>query len=361
MTTDDQGEREWMVALCGRERSRGVLRLAEWLAGHASRGRFTVRGVHVITRDAAVAREHPERIERAREHAQQELSEIVAEAGARQSLGKIELIEANTPEDGLREVGRAGGGVLGLVIGRTAGADERALVRLGRTARRLLHDSAVPVVVVGPDLDPERLRSGPVVMATGLTDRCARATAWAQGLADVLQRPLRLAHVAVVPEPPQGGRGVEPATPEPTARRLQAVRERAELALRQWQADHGLEHLPGQVVLGTALAPQLLAHVEELGACLLVCGSRHQQPERPIEPGLSVELASSAPVPVAVVPSSAAATVALEPEAVVPTAHVTPNAPDASEDDIQRSEGEGMVTERAKVSAVDPDAPHHHP
>jgi len=36
--------------------------------------------------------------------------------------------------------------------------------------------------------------------------------------------------------------------------------------------------------------------------------------------------------------------------------------PGADDEDIERSEGEGMVTEDAKVSAVDPDEyQHHHP
>src|SRR5690606_20231129 len=213
------------------------------LAAHAGSGGWALRGVHVIRRDPAVVRDDPELMESARRRIRHELAELVTDAGANRSLGEIELIEAGSPEDGLLELVRAEGGpqrergdrpvpsagTLGVVIGRSAGAVERTLVRLGRTARRLLYESEIPVVVAGPDLDLARLDSGPVVVMVSLTDRDAYATAWARDLAERLERPLRLVHVAAVSE----RAAVEPSGTG--TRRLEAIRERAELALAQWQ------------------------------------------------------------------------------------------------------------------------------
>lgn len=345
-------DREWIVALCGRERSLGALKIACWLSKHAVHAGWRIQGVHVITRDSAVVREHPELIESARRRVREEIAALVDEVASGYTLGAIEIIEAETAVDGLREMVR-NEGIQGLVIGRPT--SEHALVRLGRTARRLLRECEVPVVVAGPELDPSVLESGPVLMTVGLTDRCARATAWARELADGLGRPLRLVHVAGIPE----WAGIETVVPEPTEHRLETIHERAELTLAQWQADHGLESLPADAVLGPRLVERLLEHARSVGACMLVCGTRpHDVHEQTAEPGLSDELASTSPWPVAVVPACAASSVDLDhPD---PADHAEPEPelepelesnPSPIDLDILRSEGEGMVTEDAKLSA----------
>lgn len=288
-------EREWMVGLCDRPHCWGALQVAKWLGAHRGDGAWGVRGVHVVTGDERDGEPPGHTSLRTLE----DIAELVAEAGAASSIEGIEFVEADSPEDGLREVAHADG-IQGLVIGRSSRAEANALVRLGRTARRLLRGCAAPLVVAGPEVDLRDLESGPVLVGVGLTDRCAHATAWARWLATSLDRELRAAYVVRVPDVSD--------VPDTSARsivdhRVVDALRAGEQELQKWQAAHGLEDVAAEAILGVSTARRLLAHALSLDACAIVCGSRQLGLGRRLfENSVSTELAYESRWPVAVVP-----------------------------------------------------------
>jgi nucleotide-binding universal stress UspA family protein len=287
-------DQEWMVGLCERPHCRGALQVGKWL-GSQGNGAWGVRGVHIVS---ANERDDDEPAGRPPLRALENIAELVTEANAAGSMEGIEFLDADSPEDGLREIAETDG-VRGIVIGRSARADENALVRLGRTARRLLRDCAAPVVVAGPEVDIRDLESGPVLVGVGLTERCAHATAWARWLASSLHRPLHAVHVVGVPDVP----GVEGNGRSLVDHRVIDALETGAENLRAWQEDYGFEDVWGEAILGVSPARRLLAHALAIGACAIVCGSRHLGlAQRLFSNSVSTELAYESRWPVAVVP-----------------------------------------------------------
>jgi len=286
-------EQEWMVGLCERPHCRGALQVAKWLGSHGD-GAWGVRGVHIVAandRDDGWGGHPPLR-------ALENIADLVTEANAAGSMQGIEFVDADSPEEGLRGVAETDG-VRGIVIGRSARTDEHAVARLGRTSRRLLRDCAAPVVVAGPDVDMLDLVSGPVLVCVGLTERCAHATAWAKWLAASLHRPLHAVHVVRVPDIP----GVEGNGRSLVDHRVVDALETGAENLRAWQEDYGFEDVWAEAVLGVSPARRLLAHAQVIGACAIVCGSRHLGlATRLFSNSVSTELAFESRWPVAVVP-----------------------------------------------------------
>ena len=86
-----------------------------------------------------------------------------------------------------------GAAASGLVIGRAAERGSRAVVRLGRVARRVLRRLPCPVVVVPPDLSA--VADGPILLATDLDVASASAVTFARDLAARHGRELKVVHV----------------------------------------------------------------------------------------------------------------------------------------------------------------------
>lgn len=282
---------EWMIGLSEHADCRGALQVAKWLGAH--RDAWGVRGVNVVVdEDDDVPPGHPSL------RALESIAELVTKAGAAPSLEGIGFVAAASAEDGLREVAHADG-IHGLVIGRSTRADEPAVIRLGRIARRLLRDCDAPLVIAGPEVDASVLESGPVLVGVGLTDHCAHATEWARWLASALGRPLQAVHVVPVPSVP----GVDAGARSVVDHRVVEALETGEEDLRAWQADHGLEDVEAVAILGVSPARRLLAHALAVDACTIVCGARQLGlAERLVTNSVSTELARESRWPVAVVP-----------------------------------------------------------
>src|SRR5690606_30982847 len=102
-------------------------------------------------------------------------------------LDALEVLSARTTEEGLLETTRRAN-VHGIIVARESQSEGFALVHLGRTARTLLHHCNVPLAIVPPDLNPHLLESGPIVVATDLTDGCLDATRYAMMLGRIFHR-----------------------------------------------------------------------------------------------------------------------------------------------------------------------------
>jgi nucleotide-binding universal stress UspA family protein len=288
----------WILGLDLRPLCEGALRFANWLsaASHAPGGERCI-GVHVLEEKhlLAVLRYHhlPEVLEGARASAEA----IVAEQQAAGVIPAIEVLQgASVPE--VLEAARLRHGADGTIIGRAAGTAGTGVVRLGGSARRILLSAAAPVIVVPPDLHPELLGEGPVLALTDLQPSSVAACGFASAIAQNLARPWALLHVAPIPE--------EFAPPYLPVVSLEGMRRdfrvEGEKGLAEWIAAQGL-HPTASAVLQGPVVDSALAFAHAQGSPLLVTGSRRLSAlERTLLPSVGSELASSAPVPVAVVP-----------------------------------------------------------
>ena len=289
---------KWILGLDLRPLCAGALRFASWLsaASHAPGGERCI-GVQVLEEKhlMAVLRYHhlPEVLEGARRSA----NAIVAEQQAAGVVSEIEVLQGTSVPDVL-EAARLRHRADGTIIGRAAGTAGTGVVRLGSSARRILRSAAAPVIVVPPDLHPELLGPGPVLALTDLQPSSLAACGFAAAMATVLGRPWALLHVAPIPE--------EFAPPYLPVVSLEGMRRdfraEGEKGLREWIAAQGL-HPDASAVLQGPVIESALAFARSQGCPLLAAGSRRLSAlERTLLPSVGSELASSAPVPVAVVP-----------------------------------------------------------
>ncbi|MDC0669797.1 universal stress protein [Nannocystis radixulma] len=275
--------RRWILGLDLGARSRGAVAFARWLreAGEP------VTSVHVLetwTR-GYLRSDNFEQLQAA-------LARATGEMGLA-SPDDIRVVEADRAEVGLA---RAAEGAAGLVIGRAAPTDGRALIRLGATARRILRGLPAPVIVVPPEWTVAA--AGPVLVATDLEDTSAGAVAFAQELAARHGRALALVHV---------GAALYNDFIDELDPRWLAAREiyRADVvdAVREWAAERGLAGATRHVLYGDP--PQAIARLAEAcEAAIVVVGSRRLGTvARAFLSSTASTLASFAACPVAVVPS----------------------------------------------------------
>jgi len=289
---------KWILGLDLRPLCAGALRFANWLsaASRAPGGERCV-GVHALEEKHLLAVLRYHHLAEVLEGARASAEAIVA---AEQTAGVISAIEVlqggSVPE--VLEAARLKHGADGTIIGRAAGAAGTGVVRLGRSARRILRSAAAPVIVVPPDLHPELLGAGPVVALTDLHPSSIAACRFAAAMAGRLGRPWALLHVAPIPE--------EFAPPYLPVISLEGMRRdfraEGEKGLVEWIAAEGLRPADSAVLQGPIL-DSALAFARTRGSPLLVTGSRRLSTlERTLIPSVGSELAASAPVPVAVVP-----------------------------------------------------------
>lgn len=288
----------WIVGLDLEGLSQGAIHFARWLHTQDRGARFV--GVHAVEAYPAALREIDVAPEVFQDWALAATERELAKAGAREIFEDVALVRAVRAEDGLNESLAAKGGE-GLIVGRKAGRGQEALVRLGRVVRRLIREANGPLIVVPPDLLPQDIGAGPVVVATDVADDSVAALRFAQAMAQALGRELVLAYGVAVPSV------LEKYLPSDAWDGAQrAINADGEAASRAWAARHGVKART-LVVAGPLVRGLWSAAVREQ-ACLLVCGSRRLSlVERIFTSSVGSELAASAPLAVAVVPPSAPA------------------------------------------------------
>jgi nucleotide-binding universal stress UspA family protein len=282
----------WIVGLDLRPESEGPARFTRWLVerSRAAGGERPVF-VHVLEEEHlrhALRVHHLDAVTAAARGAAERL---LSRAGA---AGELRIVQGLTAEDALEEA-RAAADAAGIVVGRAAGREGAAIVRLGRVARRLLRRLASPVVVVPPDLRAEDLGDGPVVALTSLAPDAVPACRLAATLAADLGRPLAICHVARAE--------VLPYLP-PEAIDLDGRRASGEEALARWLTAEGLR-ADRTVVLAGSTVERALEWAEGERAPLLVAGSRHLSTrERLFQTSVGSALASTARIPIVVAPAA---------------------------------------------------------
>jgi nucleotide-binding universal stress UspA family protein len=282
----------WIVGLDLRPGSEGPTRFTRWLLTEQHpHPRAEAVYVHVLEEQHlrfALRQHHLDEVTRAARAAAEAL---LASAGA---SGEIRIVQGVTAEDALEEA-RASAGADGVVVGRAAGREGRAIVRLGRVARRMLRRLASPVAVVPPDFRAEDAGAGPVVALSSLQDDAIGACRLAATLAADLGRPLAVCHVARAE--------ALPYLP-PAAIDLEARRAAGEEDLVRWLGAHGIR-ADGTAALVGSPVDRTLEWAEGARAAFLVAGSRRLSAvERIFQASTGSALAATAAIPVLVVPAA---------------------------------------------------------
>lgn len=288
----DKHER-WIVGLDLGARSHGALVFAAWMRGAPrAEDRPALVGVHVLETWAARYLEIglEEYVRSVRAVAERRAAEVGG------GFDAVQVVEAERAELGLAD---AAAGAGALVLGRSAGREGRALVRLGKVARRLLRQLPAPVVVVPPDL-PQAALAGPVLLATDLSRSSDAAAAFATRVARAQGRPLVLVHVGE----PRHSDLIDELEPGWLAAR-ERYRAGVERAFAAWAGVQGLGDAPR--VLEYGAAPEVLAELAAREqAALVVLGSRRlSAAERLFSTSTASALAGLCGGPVAVVPPAA--------------------------------------------------------
>lgn len=283
----------WVVGVDARELSRGARVLAHWLATSEHN---VVYGVYVVEWMPSLGREHePGHPDPLQDLAAQVLQPLVDDP----RIVAHESLEAGSAEEGLRRA-MADRQAHVLVLGRRApiGGGVGA-IRLGRVARRFVRELPFVVLVVPPDLQPEQIGSGPVVLAHDPAQPSEDAVRWAARVAEVMGRTLTLVHVL----PPVDRR---PYLPPPVQDEVQAMVQHPAEAFDAWAERAGVGPGVGpieQVCVEGAPVPALIAAAQARHACMLVTGSRGLDGvQRLYLASVGTELAATAPLPVALVP-----------------------------------------------------------
>lgn len=285
----------WILGLDLRPRSAGALRFAGWLSQASPADAFVA--VHILEDEHLrhALRTHP-------------LDEVVSAAAdaARAALAaeppiaaaaKLEVTRGADAASALEEA-RAAHAAGGLVVGRAAGSTEWSIVRLGRTARKLVRTLRAPVIVVPPDLAADQVGAGPVVALASLRQDSAAACRFAADFAARTKRPLVVLHVC--PAAAASGLAYLPA---PTMDRAAAeLVQDAERDLVSFLASTGVA--PERTVVRAGdVVHETLAFAEAQRAALVVVGAhRRSGLDRWVAPSTGRDLAATAPVPVAIVP-----------------------------------------------------------
>ncbi len=275
---------KWMVGVDLRHGSEGALHWAQWVRGRDSEAEFLAmhaveipKGRIGVTPDLELVSRYVHRF------VEQRLPGV-----------EVRLFEELPPDEALTR-GVAVHRADAMVIGRRSPVQDDTLVRLGAVARRVLRRLVVPTVICPPDLSPDEIRSGPVVVAVRPDDHSAAALAFARTLAGDVGRELAVVSVLPPPFPP----GVS-YLPAPAYQRDEV--DAAEVALRRWLAGQPGPALEPMIGEGSAI-PTLLRACDELQATAIVCGSRMLSAvERITQTSVGATLAGTAPIPVVLVP-----------------------------------------------------------
>ncbi|MBX7082059.1 MAG: universal stress protein [Nannocystaceae bacterium] len=289
----------WIVALDLRPSSHGAVRFASWVAraGAQAQDAIALVGVHVIEREqlAPIFRlQSPEEVgRRAREALQHELDE----AAIREFFAREKVALGPRAHDVLAHEA-ASEGATAIVMGRQLAPDDRATVRLGTNARRLLRALPVPVIIVPPDYAKISFGAGPVLAATDLSDDAVAACRFARTMAARLGREAVALHITPALDPV-----LKAYLAEGPWRELAEQEHAAALArLTAWLDQHGLSDMRADVETGPLL-DTVGAVVQRTRAPLLVVGSRRLPTlERAFIGSTAAALAAEMPLPVAVVP-----------------------------------------------------------
>ncbi len=282
----------WIVGLDLRPGSEGPTRFARWLVeGSRPRAAAEVVYVHVLEEEhlrSALRQHHLDEVTAAARGAAERLLSSVG------VTGELRIVQGLSAEDAL-EAARASAGAQGVVIGRAAGREGPAIVRLGRVARRVLRRLASPVAVVPPDFRGADAGGGPVVALSSLREDAVGACRLAAALAAELGRPLAICHVAraeALPYLPAAAIDLE-------SRRIAGEEE-----LARWLAANGL-HPDSTAVLVGSPVDLALEWAEAAKAPFVVAGSRHlSMVERVIQASTGSALAATARCPVVVAPAA---------------------------------------------------------
>lgn len=292
------GMKTWIVGVDLRHRSDGAVRFGAWLYGQ-TRGAVELVGVHAAPPSVIAELDRFEGRAQVCERLRTEAELAVAHAGARAVFTAMELVEAQVPAEGLAAE-RAARAAAGLIVGRKAASDGRDLVRLGSVARKLLQRLVAPIFVVPPDLRPERLGDGPIVVAVSPSEASRGAVKIAATLAGMLGRPLLFVRVVSVPEEYTQIYWSVDALTEFKGQTITAARDHT----AAWLVEQGRSE-PLEVRYGDTIT-EILAVATEQAAPFVICGSRLlSRAERLIALSTSSELAARAATPVLVVPPDA--------------------------------------------------------
>ena len=289
---------KWILGLDLRPLCAGAVRFAKWLAAttRAADGERCI-AVHVLEEQHLLAVLRYHHLDEVEQGARSSAQAILAAEHAGGDISSVEIVQGTSVQDVL-EAARVKHKADGTIIGRAAGVEGKGVIRLGRSARRILRAAEAPVIVVPPDLDAADLGNGPVLALTSLRPDSVDACRFAATIAQRLGRPWTLVHVAPVPE--------EFAPPYLPVVSLEGMRRdfraEGEKGLREWMAAQGLRPDATEVLQGR-IVDSAVAFGKLHNSPLIVAGSQRLSTlERTLIPSIGSELAASASVPVAVVP-----------------------------------------------------------
>lgn len=285
---------KWLIGVDLRETATGALHFASWLRRVQPDAPLKLLPVHVLEESyllQVLRHAHVDAVERLALDATVAQLDRAGIGGIAEVARIVRGIEAS---DALvREFDAEHADAL--LIGRQAPTTERKIVRLGRIARRLVRRLPCPVVVVPPDLQPESIGSGPIVLATDLSETSASAARFALRLAGQTGRPLSVVNVVT-----DDGASRLPARSD--AELFAQVGLAGQAELEAWMASHHLAAATGVVAFGDAVE-RLSSIVANDGAPLVVCGSRGLDAlERIFVASVGTDLACWAGCAVAIVP-----------------------------------------------------------
>jgi nucleotide-binding universal stress UspA family protein len=287
---------KWTLGLDLREGAEGPLVFARWLLGQlAATGTPTLDPIHVIEQDQLGLLATADKREQVIALAEDAVARTLERSGNTAPLEGLRLVEVGTPEDVLASAARDADG---LILGRLAPRGKDRILRLGGVARRLLRRLVAPTFVVPPDLHPEQVGKGPIVLACDAHDDSVGAARYALRMADLLRRELILAHVVPMPY----GWSVGYLPPESVKQIRADLRSGGERTLEHWATQHGITGLRGVVTEGI-VAEELARLADSEDALMIVTGSRKLNAlERLFVTSVGSELAASSSSPVVVVP-----------------------------------------------------------
>jgi len=280
----------WLLGIDLRDRGRGALNMAAWLRDQPFPEPTELVAVHVI--DERIWGPH-DVAEALRPSAERALERELMSLGSNRVSARV--VTAPSVEIGLAGVAKEMG-CDALLIGRAAPRRGRRLVRLGSTARRILRELPLPVMVVPADMPRSDLGAGPLVLGVELDRSSVAAARLAQELAVALHRELTVVHVdswyLVIPDYVGGGAVVMPREPRRTPADVSAWAKRHHLAA------------PAEIQIGDGdVVERLMDEAQSVSAPMIVVGSRELDVvERVFSSSVASALASHADRPVLVVP-----------------------------------------------------------
>lgn len=286
---------KWVVGVDLLPDSQGALEFVAWLHAVGAVGAGQVHGLCILE-EAAFFTVRGEARTRVEEGVREALAAMADASEAREAIGELDARIAGSVHGALGELARSHDAVL--VIGRQARRGETSLVRLGKTARRLLRNLPVPVTVVPPDLKQGEIPDGPVLVAADVTEESLSAVSFARAYGSSIGRPVRVVHVLPTVE----AIGFEYLSPARSAELRHEYGQRARATFDRFVETNQIGDLSVSMLPGPVIESMLeVAKTER--ACSIVCGSRSLGvAARVLSASIGSELAASASVPVIVVP-----------------------------------------------------------